>query len=561
MSALLPTVHIVEPALMGPRGHALALDGAVVRELADLGHKVRIIAHADFDAALVADWPCSIEAYFSQSPYENTVPYDPLARMTAFEQASHAFAAELAKLGLGPEDCFLVPTATPCVLMGLVLWLTALAPAERPRGTAAVMMGAGLIFDPETDTVKPDSPIMTLMVQHALVGLDEIAGYLSLVAVSADHASALSHLSNRDIPFWPLPLPMPEAAEDRPNKTLLLYAGDARDDKGFFLLPDILSALDAQIEGWTVTVHASIDPAHRGMIEVMEALRAFRSARNTCVVRHDYLDADAFAAMLAQQAVVLLPYDPVAYRTKTSGLLWQVLAAGARAVLPAGSWLARECAVWEAEPELYTRWSADAVAEAVLAAVGGPASGDGLGTAQHIQDVFRAGSLSDVMRLAVSHAPGGRLIPPRRAPMLAFGQVEHFGSTGTADRFCRGPWHETEARHRWSAPEGAALKFDCGPIEAGDSLTLQLRVSAARPGPVRVTVDRDPPLDTHMGDQPVSLEIPLGQAAEARSVKTVEIGFESLEASETGSGDCRQLGVAVFALRLVRQQAPSSSRG
>jgi glycosyltransferase involved in cell wall biosynthesis len=55
---------------------------------------------------------------------------------------------------------------------------------------------------------------------------------------------------------------------------------------------------------------------------------------------HGALDPSEYYALAAQADIMLLPYLPERYRACTSGILAEALAAGAAAVVPAGTWLA-----------------------------------------------------------------------------------------------------------------------------------------------------------------------------------------------------------------------------
>ncbi len=135
----------------------------------------------------------------------------------------------------------------------------------------------------------------------------------------------------------PVPADMPAAQERRPRlRPHLVFAGGARIEKGYPLLPEVTAALKttARFTIQSGLVDGSADPtvqrAHRTLkaqagpdIELVERALA----------PNDYL------ALIRDADLLLLPYDPVAYGPRSSGILAEARALAIPAIVPRGCWM------------------------------------------------------------------------------------------------------------------------------------------------------------------------------------------------------------------------------
>jgi hypothetical protein len=115
-----------------------------------------------------------------------------------------------------------------------------------------------------------------------------------------------------------------------------VFAGGARIEKGYSLLPQVATALrtTARFTIQSGLVDGSADPtvqrAHRTLkaqagpdLELVER----------ALVPNDYL------ALIRDADLLLLPYDPVAYGPRSSGILAEARALAIPAIVPRGCWM------------------------------------------------------------------------------------------------------------------------------------------------------------------------------------------------------------------------------
>lgn len=125
----------------------------------------------------------------------------------------------------------------------------------------------------------------------------------------------------------------------------IVYLGDARGEKGFHLLPDLVDALadklfpDARAR-FVFQANVSVGGDSPVLSEARRRLAAYPSAQVELML--EQLEISAFHGLLRSADIVVLPYDRHAYARRSSGILIQALAAGRVVVVPSQTWMARQ---------------------------------------------------------------------------------------------------------------------------------------------------------------------------------------------------------------------------
>lgn len=136
-----------------------------------------------------------------------------------------------------------------------------------------------------------------------------------------------------------------EGAEAAPPAAPLAigYFGDARLEKGFHLLPSLLSrlwrtAIHPGKARFLVQSHFNVPGGEPGMLQARNQLLQF-AAPQVELTTVPLATADYYRRLEACDAV-LIPYDPDSYAERSSGILVEALVAGKPVVVPEGSWMA-----------------------------------------------------------------------------------------------------------------------------------------------------------------------------------------------------------------------------
>ena len=110
-------------------------------------------------------------------------------------------------------------------------------------------------------------------------------------------------------------------------------------------------------------------------------------------LHNEPLSTEAYKDLLLGSHITLLPYEPIEYSARSSGILAESLAAGIPVIVPAGTWLSRQL-----QPA--TRWAEDLQAAQLNQRSGESVPLGAVGLAYHeIQEI------PDLIRNIVDHYP------------------------------------------------------------------------------------------------------------------------------------------------------------
>jgi glycosyltransferase involved in cell wall biosynthesis len=128
----------------------------------------------------------------------------------------------------------------------------------------------------------------------------------------------------------------------------IVFAGDARLEKGFQHLPGIVDALAPELAAGRARFVLQSNfpfaiPCRRRNLPLVAAReRLARYPSDHVSLLGDPLDPPAYRELVTTADIGLMPYDPVHYHARCSGVLLEMLAAGVPVVVPAGGWMARQ---------------------------------------------------------------------------------------------------------------------------------------------------------------------------------------------------------------------------
>jgi len=124
----------------------------------------------------------------------------------------------------------------------------------------------------------------------------------------------------------------------------IVYLGDARSEKGYQHLPNLIDALwqnylQPNKVKFTIQSNYNIEG---GEVEILAAKLSLSQYPKSKIKLIDHpMQPDDYYQLLASADIVVLPYNPQNYQ-RTSGVLTEALAAGKPVVVPDGSWLAQQ---------------------------------------------------------------------------------------------------------------------------------------------------------------------------------------------------------------------------
>jgi glycosyltransferase involved in cell wall biosynthesis len=345
-----PRFIIADPGLTGPLGHHLSYSRSVAEAAQRAGTPPVILAGRGFTGSIPGIESHAVLGTAYQSAGGGgalrralfgglsrlPAPLAALgagllrsARRRLAARAPDGLAAELhaalGTLSASPGDWLLLHSVSGANLASL-------AAGPDLHGVTLLVVLRRMPAEMEADDAAPE-PLPALLSRLAA----RFGPRLRLFADTAPLAEDFHRLSGLAVRTVPLPVvvpdPVPRPAAARPH---IVFAGGARLEKGYHLLPEAVAALAARAR-FTIQsgpVGPDSDPL------VQRAHRALQARQGTeLALVERALGADDYAALLASADLLLLPYDGPTYGTRSSGILAEALALGLPAVIPAGGWM------------------------------------------------------------------------------------------------------------------------------------------------------------------------------------------------------------------------------
>lgn len=458
---------ILDPNLEGEAGHHLAYDLAIAREALARGQPVTLVANRAFRAGTIEG--VRILPHFSTTTYAREHDDPVTGAADDWKALNDRLLAELCLLPRAetpPDAAVLVPTTTENHLAGYLAWMKGFDPLEAPLFALHLMFPSGVTIDASGAMVVED-PLRALFYRLAERLAREDGPEIHLFASGGQHAAEFGALFGRAIAPHPLPIrpePGPPRAPAAPR--VLLFAGDARPDKGIGLLPALLPRLAAEHPACTFAAHINADGAWGEARQAAAAVAALAGTAPNIEVTTGRLAPEAYLDLLRGSDLVVLPYDPALARRKSSGVLWEAVSLGVPLVVPQDTWLAAEARHWGAGHVACPDHDETALAQAI---------GD---------------ALTDLDRLAAQSAEAGARYRAANGPAALLDQlatlwVRHAATASLIARPAESllditrlgeGWHRMETVQgqpaRWSDRE-AAIAFDW-PFEMPWELELSL---------------------------------------------------------------------------------------
>lgn len=163
-----------------------------------------------------------------------------------------------------------------------------------------------------------------------------------LMADSAELQREFGRISPIQVGVLPIPHCEDIPAVNRPEaqEVKISFLGEARTDKGFHLLPDLISALGSRAARpvqFLIQGH-SPDPQDVAAREARDRLKQFE---HVDLIAEPSTDEE-YKSFVADADVILLPYLRRHYHSQTSGIFAEAMSSGTPAIVPSGTWMATQ---------------------------------------------------------------------------------------------------------------------------------------------------------------------------------------------------------------------------
>jgi len=333
---------VLDAGLFDDKGHHRGAAEALVRELRRRSLPVTVYCHRAARLGLLQE--IDPIPWFRSFVYAATSA-DPLhGEYQDYVAGNRSFAEDLAALPAAPfeaGDTLLFPTIHHHHLHAIVHWASTL-PVDRHPKIVAVLM-----FPPDwAPAIRPFSNPAAYYAAAWRSRPPQMGPRLHL----GTETLALSKAYAEVLGFRPVVLPriaagvenasmQSKAAEREPSQQapLIAYLGHGRPERGFHLLPEI------------VTLAQRSAPPHRFFVQCcydgqpdFQAAERMLAAHAHVRIHAGTMEQADYHHALASADFMLLPYHPGRYKTRGSGVFFEASIAGIPPIVPADTWMARE---------------------------------------------------------------------------------------------------------------------------------------------------------------------------------------------------------------------------
>ena len=164
-----------------------------------------------------------------------------------------------------------------------------------------------------------------------------------------------------DVSLLPIPLNGARAAENFAHINVGFF-GYSKTEKGFHLLPEAIAICQSYRSDLNYFIQVQHSGGEKEIVDAEVRLR-----RNTGVtIVEGTLSPDEFASATSQIGIMLLPYDPVRFGVRGSGIFVESISAGRLIVASSEIWAGRCVTAGDAIGETFEPYTSEALAHAIL---------------------------------------------------------------------------------------------------------------------------------------------------------------------------------------------------
>ncbi|HYD63878.1 glycosyltransferase [Azospirillum sp.] len=372
MSASVKSLYVIDPALTERRGHMYNIAVGLADTARRAGLDCRIFANRLFRPEPQEE-PFLIPLFT-----ETTLTTEPSTSLAwKYLNLNRLFLRHLKELSAQYDfrDSIVVfPTANQLLIDAIQRWNVSLPPGNRTTMIVSLMLQAGVLFESETEFVVKDLE-MANVYRTGLAGFAR-PGQENCVLCSNTESiiRAYSALYGGPIRFHPTLCGTPDpryllegrAARQGRRPQVVLYIGEIKPDKGFHLVPDVLTqALERGLPAdYFIQIHGVEGYRIRFAAEI-ERIRELAAANPNVRVVEGFLSCEDYYRTVSSAGAFVLPYDSEIYRDMSSGVLMEALYYDAPVVVPTASWMDVESKAYKAGRVTFERMEAGEITDAL----------------------------------------------------------------------------------------------------------------------------------------------------------------------------------------------------
>jgi glycosyltransferase involved in cell wall biosynthesis len=356
---------VLDPGLHSPGGHHFSTFLRLTGELNERDVQYRYLVSTRADSQL-KNHDSRVVPAFSRCVYGRT-RWDWQEFLDAVAATGRELRSWRAK-SWRQSDLIIVPCCDQVMALALAEYLLA------RRQNPGIRIVVWLMYGPHYKKSNDDPAAQHLLVEYRAAmsllalaaGRDNLTVFCETSSMAAFYEQALGLKVEVEPGPSSMTSPRP-AAPKRQDGVNIVCVGHANESKGYRLLPAALKSLLPRAAKVGFTVHGNMEDTDvaEGQARIFEELAAL-GPRVT--VLGGVLSDGQYRELLDQADLMLLPYDPVVYRTRGSGVFNEATFLGIPVIAPAECGFAAE-ALADGRAVAIRRYDSAGIEEAVLRAL------------------------------------------------------------------------------------------------------------------------------------------------------------------------------------------------
>jgi len=350
-SPCLQQVLVLDPGLKDSRTHHHVINRHLAAYAEGLATEIRVISHR---RAIAAEFPYSVTPAFRRGVYEDSPALDTAAFAALVDDHTRDLARILATTY---PTVIVVHTATAAFLQALGATLAA---GGHQVGSAVIQLmfhPLGLAVgevDPEASMARYADAFRLLRHAehqcgtsvHLSTSCREFAQAFEGLGAGVVDVHPYALLAEAERMAWLQRRPATRTVAGSARRQALLFGGDLKLDKGIAWVAAALPTLLVEHHDIDFLIHLGdnrfadprLDLLRQRVVELADRWPHLK-------VVEGHIAPPDWDGMIALADFLLIPYDPGAYRWKTSGIFWEALfkgRPGAAIAVTKGTWMERE---------------------------------------------------------------------------------------------------------------------------------------------------------------------------------------------------------------------------
>jgi len=382
------TVFVCDPGLTHFSGHHARWDEEFARLFSGLGHDVHILSHGNFRETELAGVP--VHQHFTKTRWHEDNRTNLLRNWDLFFDTNRTIFSEMQQLSKKNKrrkfpatrsgDLVVFPTILQFQLSGVIDWFSSLEKKARPTVLCYLMGPSGCMKNGQGDGFLVDSfdtaRFYRVAFRAAAQAAEKGKQSLHFFACGEMQAQQYSFLRSQKVDSYPLlnsAIQPDQTLRTKETKTVLLYVGDPRDQKGARLLPSIISEICPLHSDWRFIVQLGVSGVKsNGLEKLRMALAQLEDRFENFELIFERLPNERYQELFNESEIVVTPYNADYYRNHSSGIVWEGLATANTLVVPDNSWLSLETKRLNAAYVKFDKFTTKSVVEAISIAIKTP---------------------------------------------------------------------------------------------------------------------------------------------------------------------------------------------